>query len=578
MKSGNVVRERRDPARWAPWTAALVGLLGVVGVLDAVSPPLRPRLEALTDVLPVLVPQTAGAAVPLGVVLVLLSRGLARRKRRAWIGALATTAGLLVLNGLAHSIGESIAAVVVIVVLLSTHAAFTGRPDPGSRRTVLATCLTSFVLATTVGAASLLADPDAVERLSAPKLFSEVWLGFLGISGPAQFESAQTRQRLETTLLLLGVVVAVATVLVALRTARAPKHQVDAEGERLRSLLAVHRNDSLAYFALRDDKSLIFDPAGTAAIAYRVVAGVSLASGDPLGDPAGWPGAINAWLAEARGYAWTPGVVGASERAVPSYRAHGLAAIQLGDEAVLDVASFSLAGRSMRGVRQAVRRAERRGNVAQVRRLRDVDRTEVAELSRQVARWRAGQAERGFSMALGRFGDPRDGDAVVVSCRDASADLVAVLSLVPWNEDGLSLDLMVRSPSAGNGVIEFMVNELVRSAPELGIARVSLNFAVFRAVFERGGLAGAGPGLRLWYRMLLWLSRFWQIESLYRANAKYGPAWTPRFVCYPRARDLPRIASATLQAESFVRWPHQRRSGLAVNDVHDAEQSHALHG
>ena len=154
--------------------------------------------------------------------------------------------------------------------------------------------------------------------------------------------------------------------------------------------------------------------------------------------------------------------MGASERAVPSYRAHGLAAIQLGDEAVLDVASFSLAGRSMRGVRQAVRRAERRGNVAQVRRLRDVDRTEVAELSRQVARWRAGQAERGFSMALGRFGDPRDGDAVVVSCRDASSDLVAVLSLVPWNEDGLSLDLMVRSPSAGNGVIEFMVNELVR--------------------------------------------------------------------------------------------------------------------
>ena len=62
----------------------------------------------------------------------------------------------------------------------------------------------------------------------------------------------------------------------------------------------MHRNDSLAYFALRDDKSLIFDPAGTAAIAYRVVAGVSLASGDPLGDPAEWPGAINAWLAEAR--------------------------------------------------------------------------------------------------------------------------------------------------------------------------------------------------------------------------------------------------------------------------------------
>jgi lysyl-tRNA synthetase class 2 len=544
----------------------------VVSILDAAFPPLRPRLEALTDVLPVLVPQAAGAAVPLGVVLVLLSRGLARRKRRAWFGALAAATGLLVLNGLARSIGESAAAVAIIVVLLRARAAFTGRPDPGSRGRVLATGLTSFVLATAVGAGSLLADPDAVKHLSAPKLLSETWLGFLGISGSAQFESGQVRQRVETTLLLLGVVVAATTVLMALRTARAPRHQIGAEGEWLRALLAGHRSDSLAYFALRDDKSLIFDPAGTAAIAYRVVGGVSLASGDPIGDPDGWPAAIDAWLAEARGYAWTPGVVGASEHAVPSYIDRGLTALQFGDEAVIEVATFSLAGRAMRGVRQAVHRAERRGYVTQIRRLRDIDRIEVAELSRQVSRWRAGQAERGFSMALGRFGDPRDGDGVVVSCRDADAELIAVLSLVPWNEDGLSLDLMVRSPSAGNGVIELMVNELVRCAPDLGVARVSLNFAVFRAVFERGGLAGAGPGLRLWYRMLLWLSRFWQIESLYRANAKYRPAWHPRFVCYPRARDLPRIASATLQAESFVRWPHRRRPALAVDQLRDTPE------
>jgi lysyl-tRNA synthetase class 2 len=197
--------------------------------------------------------------------------------------------------------------------------------------------------------------------------------------------------------------------------------------------------------------------------------------------------------------------------------------------------------------------------------LREIGSNELRELSRQVAGWRAGQAERGFSMALGRFGDPRDGDAVVVSCRDADAELVAVLSLVPWNDDGLSLDLMVRSPNAGNGVIEFMVNELVRAGPELGVTRISLNFAVFREVFERGGLAGAGIASRVRYRILLGLSRFWQIESLYKANAKYRPVWNPRFVCYPRARDLPRIASATLQAESFVRWPHRNRPQLAVD-------------
>jgi lysyl-tRNA synthetase class 2 len=295
-----------------------------------------------------------------------------------------------------------------------------------------------------------------------------------------------------------------------------------------------------------------------------VVAGVSLASGDPLGDRADWSTAIDAWLAEARAYAWTPGVVGASAQAVPVYREHGLAAIPFGDEAVLDVTTFTLVSRPMRTVRQAARRAERRGHVVRIRRLRNIGGVELAELSKHVVQWRAGEAERGFSMALGRFGDARDADAVVVDCRDATGTLVAVLSLVPWNADGLSLDLMVRSRTAGNGVVEFMVTQLLGAAPELGISRMSLNFAVFRAVFERAGQAGAGPATRVWYRVLLGLSRFWQIESLYRANAKYRPAWVPRYLCYSRARELPRIASATLLAESFVRWPHRSRRSLAV--------------
>jgi len=87
---------------------------------------------------------------------------------------------------------------------------------------------------------------------------------------------------------------------------------------------------------------------------------------------------------------------------------------------------------------------------------------------------------------------------------------------------------------------------------------VSLNFAVFRSVFARGERLGAGPVLRLWRGVLLQASRFWQIESLYRANAKYQPAWQPRFLCFPSARDLPRIAVAALRAEAFLPGPGWR--------------------
>jgi lysyl-tRNA synthetase class 2 len=128
---------------------------------------------------------------------------------------------------------------------------------------------------------------------------------------------------------------------------------------------------------------------------------------------------------------------------------------------------------------------------------------------------------------------------------------------VPWGSDGLSLDLMRRDRGTENGIVEQMVVALCRAAPELGVRRISLNFAVFRSVFARGERLGAGPVLRMWRGLLIGLSRFWQIESLYRANAKYQPTWEPRFLCFRRAGDLPRIGTAALRAEAFLvapRW------------------------
>ena len=73
--------------------------------------------------------------------------------------------------------------------------------------------------------------------------------------------------------------------------------------EGLSRLLAEYgERDSLGYFATRRDKSAVFSPNGRAAVTYRPVAAVSLASGDPVGDPDAWDGAIEAWLAEAREY------------------------------------------------------------------------------------------------------------------------------------------------------------------------------------------------------------------------------------------------------------------------------------
>ena len=118
---------------------------------------------------------------------------------------------------------------------------------------------------------------------------------------------------------------------------------------------------------------------------------------------------------------------------------------------------------------------------------------------------------------------------------------------------------MRRSPQSPNGTNELLVSELALHAERIGISRISLNFAMFRSAFEQGAQLGAGPVARLWRGFLLFFSRWWQLETLYRSNMKYQPDWVPRYACYEDARMVPRVGVASSIAEGFLVLPFTRR-------------------
>jgi hypothetical protein len=133
-----------------------------------------------------------------------------------------------------------------------------------------------------------------------------------------------------------------------------------------------------------------------------------------------------------------------------------LTALELGDEAIVEVADFSLQGRQMRNVRQMAARVCRQGYEAQVRRVCEVPAEEVERLVRRADSWRGSPTERGFSMALGRVGWPGDGECVIATATENGV-LRGLLHFVPWGSDGLSLDLMRRERTAQPGVNDFLI-------------------------------------------------------------------------------------------------------------------------
>jgi lysyl-tRNA synthetase, class II len=486
-----------------------------------------------------------------------LAGALRRRKKRAWLLIVAA----VVASAITHLLLRRFTVVVLDLGMLGllgwARADFTARSERSGRLAALR--VLAVMLAVSIPA-GLFLTVRLAPASSWPDRVLAVLNGMVGFTPELEFRRETGATVTEIGLNTLGGLTALLTVATFLAPARRPARLSPEAERKLRELLdRFGFRDSLGYFALRGDKAAIFSPSGKAAVVYRVVGGVSLASGDPLGDPEAWPGAIQAWLAEADSYAWTPGVVGASEDGAIAYRREGLDCLELGDEAVLDLDCFSLEGRGMRVVRQAVNRVRRAEYSLRLDRQRDVDDADLAEVVSAVEAWRGADVERGFSMALGRLGDPRDPDLLVGRARDGAGRLVAVLTFVPWGPDGLSLDMMRRSRDSENGTVEFLIVGLAEHAAALGVRRLSLNFAIFRSVLERGARVGAGPVLRVWRRTLLLASRWWQIESLYRANAKYQPEWVPRFVCFRRAADVPRVAVAAAEAEAFIQRPHLRK-------------------
>jgi lysyl-tRNA synthetase, class II len=547
---------------WAPrWISRLVALLGVVGVVSALFPATRARLEVVVELFPPFVPTIATAGtLAAGLVLIGLSHGLRRRKRRAWTAAVILSAASAVLHlvkGL--DVEETVLAAGVLAALLATARCFPAAADPVTRPRLVATLFAVPASAVLLGTAYLALRPhQLVGHPPWRLLVAEAAAGLVGVSGPVHYRDAAAADRAAVLLGVLGLGSLLTLLAVALKPGKASARPSSQDTERLRELVRrFGAQDSLGYFALREDRLCAFSPTGKSAVTYRVLGGVSLAAGDPIGDVEAWPGAIRTWLDQAQRHAWVPAVLGASERGAQVLARHGFDALELGDEAIINVADFTLQGREVRSLRQAVNRIARTGMTVQVARIADLLAAELAQVRHRAQEWRDGPTERGFSMALGRFGDPADGDCVLVRTHDADGALTGLLHLVPWGADGLSLDLMRRNRTSENGLVEFMVAGLMAAAPGLGVKRISLNFAVFRAVFARGERVGAGPVLRLWRHVLLLASRFWQIESLYRSNAKYRPVWEPRFLCFREARDLPRIGLAALEAEALLvrpRW------------------------
>src|SRR3954447_2100476 len=503
------------PESLLAWSAALVGAIGIV---SALTPELASRYDVVRGVLPPGVPTAARVlALAFGIALLWLSRSLARRRRRAWQLAIV----VVVASAAAHlAKGLDFEEAIISLVLLAALLRYRGRFDvPGDPRSV-GPVVGIFLTAAAVAAVTLGVD----------------------------IRGGELPDRIGDLITALGLLAGFAALYLWLRPLSQSVVQTVAEHRLARDIVEEFGRDSLSFFALRKDKSLFFSPTRRAFLAYRVVAGSALVSGDPVGDEAEFDALLAEFRRVARSRGWRFAVVGVSEENLARYERLGMRSIAMGDEAVPLPGAFSLDRRSIRKVRQSVSRLTKAGYTFRVVPAEEAKGDQIDEVS---AEWRGENVERGFSMGLEELHS--EGTMLAIA-EDADGVVGGFLHLAPSPaRGGWSLSTMRRRRETPNGLTEFLIVETLEWARAREAEEVALNFCALADFIERERACTVPR--RAFRRVLLAADNVFQLERLHSFSRKFHPEWRPRYLCVERLSDLPLVGLAYLHVEQLLTPP-----------------------
>ena len=550
-------RRQRAVRRWA---SGLLLIDGLINVIVTASPPLRSRLHVVLSILPLGVAQSAAALTAVaGIALIMMARGVRRGQRRAWF--LAT--GVLALTIVAHlarggSIVSSLLAAVILSLLVVQRRYFQATTDRASVRAALPRL---GLIALVTLAAAVLGIEASGRHHHLPALGVVIMASIERLVGQTNIALPEgVSDFIDPSLLAVGVSLIISTLYLLTRPVVDRRLSTSARSSerrlaeiRAREIVRRHGRGTLDYFALRDDKQFYFFR--DSLVAYAVYGGVALISPDPIGPEAERTEAFSAFRAYAEGRGWTIGVMGASEDWLPIYTAAGLHYLYLGDEAIVDCSTFTLEGGKMKGLRQACGRLARHGYTVEFLDPSSIDPSKVTDILELITMLRRGEAERGFSMMLGRLFNPKDKGLLLTIVHGPDGKPAAVCQFVPSPAiNGYSLDLMRRDPGDHpNGLIDFALCSTIEHLRAQGAKGLSLNFAAFRSVLENDPTDGTFTRVERW--ALKRLSGILPIESLWSFNSKYYPTWLPRHLVYPAAESFVPVVAAVLRAESITELP-----------------------
>lgn len=502
--------------------AAMAFVAGALLLLSGATPAIASRLAFLERWIPLFALELSHFLVSIvGVSLIVLSSALRRRVDAAWT-AVVILLSLGIIVSLVKGLDYEEAAVLTIILLVmfaarrrfDRHAAIFGQRFTRGWWTFLALIVGCI---TWIGF-------TAYERVN---YHPGLWIHF-GITGDAS-------RFLRSSAGIATALAAFAVMQLFRPTAKIPPEKGDASDLEKALPMVARSEETSAWLAMLGDKHFLFSESEKSAIMFGIRGRSWISMGDPLGDPE-----------ETESIAWTflEKCDQAGSRAVfyqirPStahtYAALGMLLYKLGEEARVDLRTFTMAGSSKKGLRHSKSRLDRDVVTFEI-----IPATRFDEFSPELKRisdsWLSEKsaAEKSFSLGSYRKDYLRHFDIAIVRHHGVIVAFSNILKSGKKQE--LSVDLMRHSEDAPPGVMAYLFIELIAWGQEQGFQWFNLGMAPLSGLENRS----LAP---LWNRLGAQIftlgEHFYNFQGLRAYKEKFDPVWEPRYLACRNTAQLP---------------------------------------
>ncbi|WP_432353139.1 bifunctional lysylphosphatidylglycerol flippase/synthetase MprF [Sporosarcina sp. A2] len=312
--------------------------------------------------------------------------------------------------------------------------------------------------------------------------------------------------------------------------------------ERIKSHLATYGGTEFSHLIFLHDKYVYWNKEETVLFSYQVYADKIVVLGDLVGVEKDYPAAIENFLITTDLYGYTPVFYEVSTKVLATLHDQGYGFFKLGEEAFVNLETFTLTGKKMKGYRAVKNKFERENHEIEI--LSPPHSSDLLkELEDVSTRWLQGRREKGFS--LGFFDGDYLNTSKVAVLRNEDG-IIGFASLMPMYDQGerISVDLMRFKPDAPSGTMDFIFLSLFEWAREEGYLIFNIGMSPLSNV---GRSRYSFLSEKIAAQIFLHGQYFYHFQGLKNFKQKYANSWEAKYVAYRKKSSLPfTIAQITL--------------------------------